>query len=227
MGSCPKGWLDAAVCVMPSPAASSEARHEQGPFPPAVLPAFAGTTSPSDSRSPPCAFALGLYARPSPDVGRRDGSLVFRLSPSARAAPRTPPRPPAHPDSRAGGVAFAVTCAARLSDCDSDEAAGFTSYCGPRCCFPPTVFTASGFRHRASPVGISASGAGLLPGSPAITRAGLSPAEEMQHGSGSAVASAISGSVPSRRTIGRGVAPCRYLRPVSTLLLSNRTCGFP
>src|SRR5512140_3417155 len=127
-------------------------------------------------------FAIGLYERPFPDVGGADGSLVFRTSPSARAAPRTPPGLRAYPDLPARCVAFAVACSARLPDCSSDEAAGFTSCCGPRCCSPPAALAVEGFRHQASPFSLSAPGAGLLPGSPAITRTGLSPAGEVQHG---------------------------------------------
>src|SRR5688572_10127756 len=97
---------------MPSPLPPAEATPPQGPFPPAALfvATLVGTTTPSDSRCAPPAFALGLYGRSSPDVGCADGSLVFRTTPSARAAPHTPPRPTAHPDSRAADVAFAPKC---------------------------------------------------------------------------------------------------------------------
>src|SRR6185436_1725457 len=125
-----------------------EARPEQRPFPPGAFffTTLAGTTAPSDSRSARCDFAFGLYAALCRDDGGRDGSLLFPTVPSARAAPRTPPRPLAsHPDSSALGLAFAGKCSARPSDCNSDEAAGFTSCCGPRCCFRSSAFALGGF----------------------------------------------------------------------------------
>ena len=42
--------------------------------------------------APPRDFAIGLYAPRCPDLGRADGSLVFRPAPCTRAAPPTPPR---------------------------------------------------------------------------------------------------------------------------------------
>ena len=155
---------------MPSPAVFSEAPTPQGPFPPGALcgAPIVGTTSPSDSRSPPCAFAFGLYARPSPDVGRGDGSLVFRSLPSTRAAPSTPPELPTHPDSRVRCVAFAGTCAARLPDCFSVEAAGFTSCCRPRTCSPSRTSNSSSC--------VQGCDWGRLPGLPAPAWTGLAPA---------------------------------------------------
>ena len=41
----------------------------------------AHTTAPSDSRCATLDFAFGLYERPCPDVGRADGSLLFRTEP--------------------------------------------------------------------------------------------------------------------------------------------------
>src|SRR5258708_1662835 len=111
---------------MPSPLPPAEAPPPQGSFPPAAFffTAILGTTSPSDSRCAPPAFALGLYGRSLPDVGCADGPLVFRTAPSARAAPHTPPRLGAYPDFPALCMAFAVTCLARLSDSWCDDAAG-------------------------------------------------------------------------------------------------------
>jgi len=65
---------------------------------------------PSDARCAALDFALGLYEPRCPDQDRADGPLVFRSSPCPRAAPCTPPRPPARvpPDRGAGDVAFAV-----------------------------------------------------------------------------------------------------------------------
>jgi len=68
---------------------------------------------PSDFRCAVLAFVLDLYEAPGRDGGCADGSLVFRGDPCTRAATRTPPRPPARWRSRSGGIAFAVTWAAR------------------------------------------------------------------------------------------------------------------
>jgi hypothetical protein len=134
-------------------------------------------------------------------VAAVEPTLVFHTAPSASAAPRTPPSPSPHPDSRGVDLAFAVTCSARRSVCLCVEAAGFTSCCGPRCCSPPTAFAAQGFRRHASPFGLSAPGGGLLPGAPALTRTGLSPAGSMRHSTTSSTrASTGPAAVPSRRT---------------------------
>jgi len=53
-------------------------------------------------------LALGLFLPPRPDVGCADGSLVFRTSPSTRAAPSTPRGSDARSESGAIDVAFAV-----------------------------------------------------------------------------------------------------------------------
>jgi len=70
--------------------------------------AITGTTIPSDSRCARPDFAFGLYGRACRDGGRADGPLVFRVSPCTRAAPRTPPGPPAGSGTPTGDVAFAV-----------------------------------------------------------------------------------------------------------------------
>ena len=64
--------------------------------------------APSDSRCAAPAFTFGLCGPRCPDSGRADGSLVFRPPPCPRAAPPTPPRPPARtpPDRGAEGVAY-------------------------------------------------------------------------------------------------------------------------
>jgi len=46
--------------------------------------------SPSDSLPARRPFAFGLWASPSPDVGRRVGSLLFRVRLSLRALLHTP-----------------------------------------------------------------------------------------------------------------------------------------
>jgi hypothetical protein len=52
--------------------------------------AIDGTMSPSDSLSARLPFAIGLWESPSPDVGRRGGSLQFRVGLSLRALSLTP-----------------------------------------------------------------------------------------------------------------------------------------
>ena len=55
-------------------------------------------------------FRHGLYEPPCPDPGRADGPLVLRSPPCPRAAPPTPPSPPARasPTGTQQGVAFAA-----------------------------------------------------------------------------------------------------------------------
>ena len=111
-GSRPRGWLGPVLPAMPSRLPPPPTRPPQGPFPPAALfvTAIAGTTIPSDSRCAALAFAFGLYGPPRRDHGRADGSLLFRTAPCTRAAPPTPPGPPAlAPVLVRDGVAFAVT----------------------------------------------------------------------------------------------------------------------
>ena len=82
------------------------------PYTAFVAPALAlasATTIASDSRCALLDFALGLYELACPDSGRADGPLVFHTTPCTRAAPPTPPQPPARFGSGANGVAFAVT----------------------------------------------------------------------------------------------------------------------
>ena len=104
----------AGSSVRPCPRAYLLLRHDspQGPFPPVALfvAAILGTTTPSDFRCAALDFAFGLYEPPCRDNGRADGSLVFRTSPSTRAAPHTPPRSRTHaPVLAPPNVAFAVT----------------------------------------------------------------------------------------------------------------------
>src|SRR6266508_4115885 len=90
-------------CTIPLRLPAPSTQPPQGPFPPAAffVAAITGTLIPSDSLCAATDFAFGLYGAPCPDEGRADGSLEFRTSPCTRAAPRTPPGPDAHPDSRA------------------------------------------------------------------------------------------------------------------------------
>src|SRR2546422_7114816 len=111
----PVGWL--GLAAMPSRLPSTEGATKVGPLPSGEVLAFAffGTTSPSDSRSTPRPFAFGLWARSSPDVGRRDGSLLFRVELSPRVLLPTPGEscsPPAEDDSTPS-LAGAVCCLRR------------------------------------------------------------------------------------------------------------------
>ena len=107
------GELGPVLPAMPSRVLATTPCPPQGPFPPAAFccTALRSTMAPSDSRCAAPAFTFGLCESRRPDLGRADGPLVFRPSPCPRAAPHTPPRPPAcaPPDQGAGDVAFAVT----------------------------------------------------------------------------------------------------------------------
>jgi hypothetical protein len=109
-------------------------------------------------------------------------------------------------------VAFAVKRAARLPRCSSDEAAGFTSCCGPRSCS-----LRRGFRHPARAAGISPRAWGLLPGAPALTRTGLAPAGDVQREASLSLPCWGSSSASSRRTVSR-----MYRR---TLASTSRAAG--
>ena len=88
---------------MPSRLPSMCGTIKAGPLPSGgvLVPALVGTTSPSDSLPARDRFALGLSAPPSPDVGSRGGSLLFRVRPSSHALPNTPGTSCASPDPSA------------------------------------------------------------------------------------------------------------------------------
>ena len=106
------GKLGPVSPAMPSRVLAPTPCPPQGSFPPAALccAALLGTMTPSDSRCAAPAFTFGLCETRRPEPGCADGPLVFRPPPCPRAAPPTPPRPPARapPDRGAGDVAFAV-----------------------------------------------------------------------------------------------------------------------
>jgi hypothetical protein len=193
---------------MPLRVPAPETRPECGPFPPAALfcAAIVGTTTRSDSRCTARDFASGLYARPCPDEGGADESLLFRDSPCSRAAPHTPVSPSSRrpPDAGVEGVAFVAKCSTRRSHCPSVEAAGFTSCCGPRTRSPRHVLLRdAGFRRPAWAVGISPDAWGLLPGALALTRTGLTPAGEPRPDDAVTCPGGFVTSSSSGRTIGR------------------------
>jgi hypothetical protein len=88
------------LCPCPRPYPLTQARPKQGSLAPAAFAAIIATTSPSDSLSTRCDFALGLYASPSPDVGCRGGSPQFRIRLSLRAVFITPEASCAPPAGR-------------------------------------------------------------------------------------------------------------------------------
>ncbi len=106
------GELGPVSPAMPSRVLALTPCPPQGPFPPAAFcfTAIRSTMAPSDSRCAAPAFTFGLCGPRCPDSGCADGPLVFRPTPCPRAAPPTPPRPPARapPDRGAEDVAFAV-----------------------------------------------------------------------------------------------------------------------
>src|SRR5712692_3360090 len=88
VGLCPPGCWASRPCPRPYPL--TQARPKQGPLAPAAFAAFLATMSPSDSLSTRRDFTIGLYAPPSPNVGRRGGSPQFRIRLSLRALFCTP-----------------------------------------------------------------------------------------------------------------------------------------
>ena len=90
------GELGPVLPAMPSRVLAPTPCPPQGSFPPAALccTALRGTITPSDSRCAAPAFTFGLCESRCPDSGCADGPLVCS-PPCPRAAPRTPPSPPA------------------------------------------------------------------------------------------------------------------------------------
>ena len=76
--------------------------------PPAFVAGIVGTMNPSDSRPARSAFAIGLYGPPSPNVGRRDGSLLFRIELLSACSPPYPAGVLHPSDLQMQSVAFAV-----------------------------------------------------------------------------------------------------------------------
>ncbi len=158
---------------------------------------------PSDSLPARRSFAFGLGAPPSPDVGRRRGSLLFRVELSSRALPSTPEASCVPPDRSAttrlphaatgvpADLSDAVCClrpdmigSADLSPFGflCHEAAGFTLSHWARD-FAPLRRSHTAPRGLSTPRSddsISLVVWGLLRGAPALAAAGLSPASSTQ-----------------------------------------------
>src|SRR5688500_18292282 len=97
---------------MPSRVLAPSTCPPHGPFAPRALfvARLDASTIPSDARCAALVFTVGLYEPRCRDDGCADGPLVFRSSPCTRAAPHTPPRPPASsPDADTADMAFAAT----------------------------------------------------------------------------------------------------------------------
>src|SRR6185503_5002899 len=88
-----------------------------------------------------------------------------------------------------------------LSDRNCDEAAVFTSSCGPRAC-PPVIGSRRfpGFRRSASDARVSPGAGSLLLGASPLTETGLSPAGSPQHDDGFSPGSPAGLPSSSRRT---------------------------
>jgi len=89
------------LAAMPSHLPPATRATKAGPLPsPGVMAAgIDSTTDPSDSLPARRPFALGLWARASPDVGRWVGPLLFRVEPSSHALLPTPGKSCAAPNS--------------------------------------------------------------------------------------------------------------------------------
>src|SRR5579884_390746 len=183
---------------MPSHLPSSGRATKAGPLPSGgvLVAALDGTTSPSDSLSARRRFAFGLSAPPSPDVGRRGGSLLSPVELSSRAFPPTPEgscaAPARPPRPFCGTPRLGAT---RSSDADhglrrdvigSAPSLVISRGCrdsrtsiGPRPCSLPGLAAVRLSTPR-SGAAISPRSWGLLRGAPALTAAGLSPASSTE-----------------------------------------------
>ena len=146
---------------------------------------FVATMSPSDSLSTRRDFALGLYAPPSPNVGRRGGSPQFRIRLSLRALFHTPEVSCTSPASRRsllpspwrdrlGHFPFRVHIS---RGCKVHAFALGPQVRSPRA-RPYGLRRAFDAPHRLAISGVVWS---LLRGAPALTAAGLAPTSLMQH----------------------------------------------
>src|SRR4051812_39803038 len=167
---------------------------------------------PSDSRPARRPFTFGLWAAPSSDVNRRDGSLLFRTGLCPHALRPTPRASCTAPEGKTRASRTGAVCCLRR---DMSGSAGPTFrvflsrgctvrlLLGLRTCSPPAGRTArGGLLTPHSGGGISSHARGLLRGAPALTATGLAPASSMRHEPPRKGEAARSG-----RTIGGGVSP--------------------
>ncbi len=221
VGLRPPGWLGPVLPAIPSRLPAPTTRPPQGPFPPdgvvrrapsPVLrsprtPAAQRPISPSAYTGPPCR-----------DDGGADGSLVFRTSPCTRAAPRTPPGPRRR---------LRDSCERRCLRRDMSGSAPGLFLCRgcrlhfmlrPACLLPAARLTPPrGLLTPRSGLGVSPDAWGLLPGAPALTGAGLSPAGDAQRADAGLPGNLSSAS---RRTMGGG-----YQRSSPSLFVLVRPCS--
>ena len=141
---------------------------------------------PSDSRPARSCFTFGLSGSPSPDIGNRDGSLLFRIELCPHALLPTPRASCTAPVSSTG----AVCCLRR--DMSGSASPAFRMFIsrgckvrmtlGLRTCSPPTHRTTRrGLLTPHSNGEVSLDVRGLLRGAPALTATGLSPVSSIQH----------------------------------------------
>ena len=146
-----------------------------------VMRAFPGTTNPSDSLLAPRDFSCpALYARSLPDKAAREG-----LSCSALLCPNVPPPETPERSSIPSGLECCLLPSPRydrfgpLKRLSADTMTWLQrSPVVAARWFAPLSF--KGFRHSARPERISPLGWSLLPGAPALTRTGLSPARTIR-----------------------------------------------
>ncbi len=171
-----------------------------------------GTMNPSDSRPARSAFAVGLYGSPLPDIGGRDGSLLFRIELCPHALLPTP-----RPSCVAPIRPNAVCCLRRgMSGSAGTTFRVFISrgcklrfWLGLRTCSPPTRPTArSGPLTPHSDGRISSHARGLLRGASALTATGLAPVSSMQL-SGRTMAGDCSGNDSVENGKGTAIIPQR------------------
>ena len=193
------------LAAMPSHLPPDTRATKAGSLPSAgvVATGIDGTTNPSDSLPARLPFALGLWAPPSPDVGRWVGPLLFRVGLSSHALLNTPRKSCAAPASGAVcclrremiGSAFPPFGSLLSRGCKVHPFGLGLRLCSPR----PRPTPRRGLLTLRLADAISRGNWSLLRGASALTAAGLAPASSTQLGP--ATSRAVSG-----HTIWRSVA---------------------
>ena len=175
------------LAAMPSHLPPSARATKAGSLPSTgvVAAGIDGTTNPSDSLPARLPFALGLWAPPSPDVGRWRGPLLFRVELSSHALLHTPGKSCAAPDSGAVcclrrdmiGSAFPPFGSLLSRGCKVHPLGLGLRRCSPR----PRHSPRRGLSTLRSTDAISRGGWSLLRGASALAAAGLTPASSTQH----------------------------------------------
>ena len=174
-----RAFTEGVLAVSGMPSRLPPRRRDQSRVPSlrrVVMRAFLGITNPSDSLLAPRDFSRpALYARSLPDEAAREG-----LSCSALLCPNVPPPETPERSSIPSGLECCLLPSPRHDRLGPPEHLSVDNL--TRLQRSPIVAARwfapllQGFRHSARPTRISPLGWSLLPGAPALTRTGLSPA---------------------------------------------------